>query len=330
MIYFFINNAKNKIKFYVLGVKSCPPSVKNWIWNIRGMRRLWNSLNSSGSKFLPTRNFNQDPLENLFSIIRAQGVRNNQPTCSAFRDSFKTVILNNFMSSHSPNSNCEEDQSAGALQNLKEFVLQDVNHEDCSEPDTIYSGDIVNPAEFSFSRPTLSTINLHAYIAGAASKKFMLFSSKCTTCKKQLLADDKDRLDNSEKFELIQAKKYCPKALLTPNSVFVNVFCQIVDVLSFFLPRLCLESGLSSLLTDKINYLVGNEHFTCRKHGDMLFKKITKFCIKLFIKRWTKEVNCMLNGSSYSGSDFVKKMAVIYYNKHRAKKNAINKTKKLK
>lgn len=47
----------------------------------------------------------KDDSENLFGFIRAHEARNNNPTCNAFQNAFKTSILNNFMSPHSPSSN---------------------------------------------------------------------------------------------------------------------------------------------------------------------------------------------------------------------------------
>ena len=68
------------------------------------------------------RSFNQDPVENFFSSIRSHGVRNNNPTCSSFESSTKSLIINNLVSAHSVGANCESDESVGMLSNLKSFL----------------------------------------------------------------------------------------------------------------------------------------------------------------------------------------------------------------
>lgn len=61
------------------------------------------------------KNFNQDSLENIFGAMRALGYRNNNPTCASFSSSYRTLILNNQMSAHSPGNNYEEDIGEGCF-----------------------------------------------------------------------------------------------------------------------------------------------------------------------------------------------------------------------
>ncbi|CAH0550874.1 unnamed protein product [Brassicogethes aeneus] len=100
--------------------KYVPPSVKNYIHTLKGFRYLWPKLKDDGFKFLSIRNFNQDPLENYFGSIRSHGVRNINPTCQSFINSFKALLINNFLSTHSPGSNCENDEAV-ALDSLRDF-----------------------------------------------------------------------------------------------------------------------------------------------------------------------------------------------------------------
>ena len=72
--------------------------------------------------FLP-RAFNQDALENFFGAIRSYGVRNVSPDVNHFVHSFKSLIITNFLSVHSPGSNCQKDFSAGVLDSLEFFVF---------------------------------------------------------------------------------------------------------------------------------------------------------------------------------------------------------------
>lgn len=86
------------------------PSIKNWIHNIKTFKEMWLHVNVDYKiKNLLTRNFNQDPLENFFSGIRSNGVRNINPNCNQFMNAYKTLLINNFNSVHSVTANCEDD-----------------------------------------------------------------------------------------------------------------------------------------------------------------------------------------------------------------------------
>ena len=84
--------------------------VEGWQITIRAVMYLWNILREKGLTFLILRNFNQDPLENLFGQIRQHGFANNNPTCYQFIAAFKTLIINNLSSPISSKNNCEDDQ----------------------------------------------------------------------------------------------------------------------------------------------------------------------------------------------------------------------------
>ena len=45
------------------------------------------------------------------------------PNCSNFVTSFKTLVINNFLSLHSPGAHCEADESDGSIASLKEFLV---------------------------------------------------------------------------------------------------------------------------------------------------------------------------------------------------------------
>lgn len=100
----------------------CIPSLKNWIFTIRGFRNIWKIMDNEGIKFLKTRNINQDPLENFFGMIRSHGRRNINPSCSQFCGSYKTLLINNCTAKKSVGSNCENINDGDLLFSLKQFL----------------------------------------------------------------------------------------------------------------------------------------------------------------------------------------------------------------
>ncbi|KAL5240248.1 hypothetical protein ACI65C_007658 [Semiaphis heraclei] len=110
--------------------KSIIPSITNWIKRIKGIMHICKRLLDCGFAIVLLRNFNQDPIEIFFGSIRNHGVRNIKPTPAMFISSFKALLINNFTSNHSVGSNCENDDCDGALDNLKNFLFDEVPLED--------------------------------------------------------------------------------------------------------------------------------------------------------------------------------------------------------
>jgi hypothetical protein len=75
---------------------------------IRSILDLWEDLESEGYWYLLTNRLNQDPLENLFSNIRARGGFDPNPTAQRFRRNLQHVIVMQLMKPPA-SSNCEAD-----------------------------------------------------------------------------------------------------------------------------------------------------------------------------------------------------------------------------
>ncbi|KAJ8912351.1 hypothetical protein NQ315_014718, partial [Exocentrus adspersus] len=109
------------------------PSLKNLLHTLKAFIYLKHVLLSKFKfKFILSRFLNQDPLEHFFSYIRSHGVRNVPPGSTQFISSFKTLLINNFVSRHSPYSNCEEDFSGKLLTNMKSLLLNDIRVQETS------------------------------------------------------------------------------------------------------------------------------------------------------------------------------------------------------
>ena len=111
-----------KIRFIKNGQPFRPPSLKNLIKTIKNFKVLFNLLQKNGFAHMMPRNFNQDPLENLFGQIRQRGVSWTNPTVQAFTPILKSLLVKN-LTSHSLGANCEDDNSEIFL-SLQRFVTQ--------------------------------------------------------------------------------------------------------------------------------------------------------------------------------------------------------------
>lgn len=56
------------------------------------------------------------------------------PTAAIFATLFKAIVVNNFMTVHSPSANCETDDSEGGLDDLRRFLSSRTEEPQITEP----------------------------------------------------------------------------------------------------------------------------------------------------------------------------------------------------
>lgn len=203
-------NVFSNVKFFTASREFVPPSVKNWMLYFI---YIWKKLKDIGFQFLCTRNLNQNRLENFFGCIRSHGIRNINPTWEAFIASVKSLLLNNFLSLHSQEFNCQEDENtAGALDSLRYFL--DKHTSEVQEKDTIVTAD----AEFTFNFPkSVYFYDTNKYVAGYITRFLLQKIESCTTSRLQLPGNPVDS-------NIVKYRAYKSKALLRPGTYFNLVF----------------------------------------------------------------------------------------------------------
>lgn len=270
------------------------PSLNNCIKTLKGFIYLSKKiLDRYPKKYIVLRVFQQDALENFFGCIRNYSGREINPSASHFVSSFKALIINNFMSVHSPGSNCEQDESIGLLGNLKNFFLQQSfqNRECMPLLDVEIPSAVVAFKKSKISRCT------QVYIAGYITKK--LFEKiKCGSCKQKLLYRDHD-----EDTDFITARQYKHSNLIKPGTVLSFLISQSTARLFYVIPRLCHIKQISLLLQKILleqqpNFKLINQ--SCHLNNDITLVKIVIRCCLFF---WCKQVNRIIKGKD---SKFIK------------------------
>ncbi|CAI6354012.1 unnamed protein product [Macrosiphum euphorbiae] len=185
-----------------------PPTLKNWIKTIKSFQNIFQVLSDKGIQVLLLRHFNQDSLENFFGALRALGYRNNNPTCEMFSSAYKTLLLNNIMSTHSPGSNCEDDFSEACLVSYQTLFATFNNKLDTDEPEFDRQRVADLPKEKNpscASDLTLLETQTKNYIAGFIVKKLnTIFFKNCDVCMKEICSN----INNDH--QIIQARDYQP------------------------------------------------------------------------------------------------------------------------
>lgn len=155
------------------------------------MKSIWHNCEKVGFKYLRTRAFNQDSLDNTFAQVRQYGGGNDNPNCFRFIGALKTATLNNLIANHSSDSNCQE-QEGIILDNLQDFLMEDNLHgnpiivDDMDNEFLHLQPPYFNPE--SLSDASFDTQAL-AYVCGYLVKK-KIKNLECLECKTNLLAAD--------------------------------------------------------------------------------------------------------------------------------------------
>lgn len=243
----FWNNAKKLLSTMHFvdanGKTTTPPSLKNWIVTLTSIHDVFTYLNNKyGISFLRTRFLNQDPLENFFGQMRQHGGRNINPSPVVFAGNFKTLLINNYVSSHSLGANCENEESHSLINNVKQFLNQTAPIiEDISFQSSSYEAPSLNVVSY------VDKISV-GYISGFITKKIRSFY-KCTICKDNIICKDKV----SEWHDLVVEKEFsdCVPYRLrycTPN--FIKTIYVSYKIVLDLLPTICFKQHFYYIIFD--------------------------------------------------------------------------------
>lgn len=114
---------------------------------------LWNFLKSF--EFLSTREFNQDPIGNLFCLVHLHGIANSNPNCHQFIAALKTIVVISFNTPLARNSNCKNNKCE-ALRYLS--VILDYHYNNNKRPSSV---EVEHPGFSSSIEATVD--NDHSY-----------------------------------------------------------------------------------------------------------------------------------------------------------------------
>ncbi|XP_052737630.1 uncharacterized protein LOC112053250 isoform X1 [Bicyclus anynana] len=295
------------------------PSIKNFIHNIRIYREMWTFLqnNFNVTSLLP-RNLNQDPLENFFCKIRSNGVRNTNPTCDQFINSYKTLIINSFGTPHSVNANCEDDNNV-LFKSMENFLQKETCADKNESRKNVQSINLLLEELETPIQPSQETgknfINKETkkYVAGWILKKARIVFKKCPVCTESLIS--KKKQDASYIYE----RDYTKKSLHYPS----NEFSILMKDVFHSIARCMQESPESRLLANEIKFHIEmycdfNIVLKCPTHFSKLKEFIIALSIKLIVNSWCMGVNKILKGkmAKFNENDFIKTHAYQYYKIH--------------
>lgn len=260
--------------------------VNGWQSSIRSCIHISNKLIGK-FQFMPMRSFNQDPLENLFGLIRQHGVFNTNPTCRQFVSALKTVVVNN-LSSPSSHSDCEDDYCKN-LCNLSTLIQK--SFESVSNGGTLndplsstQEENYLNTSEVEWEKTSLEDCFRAAYVAGYLLSKVTL--PDCRQCTHNCFITDQSHLYTQEYENNL--KLNCPSERLVQLCNYIHRI--VYDYLDNKSHEILIEDKIKQMYKQALNSFV-----FCTEHN--IHTKFIDKCIRLCIFKYVKEIKTMDNVS---------------------------------
>lgn len=274
-------------------------------------------LQEKGLKSLLPRTLNQDPVENMFGAVRCLSYRN--PMCGSFISCYKTLMLNNLISPHSPGANCEEDFTEGSLTNYKNLFSSKNIVNSCL---TTLTADLPIAVLQKLNNTTKNLRQVtHTYIAGYIAKKINNdFLKDCKNCLTKICTD---QLSNDHNLISVREYQSTRPTLKYPTTSFRTSITEIITYINNVLPSICLHQEIQLLLLKYIKSNFDLSTLCCVDHYNMFIDKILKCIITMFIRHWCVEVNKILSGKRtmrFNENDPIKIHANNWYKSHSKKK----------
>jgi hypothetical protein len=275
-----------------------PPCINALIQSLRATINIYEDVlikNEDG--FLLTTRLNQDPIENLFGVIRRRSGFNSNPSAKEFRRNLQHCMSIRLMTPPK-SSNCEPDdddilnvadcnETPPPVQEFNESNYTTEPHFDmssvCREEESEFNG-----VEDDLPTRDMTALedNVACYIAGWMAKKCIAKYS-CETCSQELVKDSCMSLTENER--LILMKSYtCQSGELAklhkPSDIFFCVVklqvCSFAKQLNELISQRNISEKLEKIIHRETENIFPGWWSTCNEHKMFMLKLLIK--CKLF------------------------------------------------
>lgn len=253
--------------------------LKNWISTIQGFCKLWILLKKTYEfKYLKPRILNQDSLRHFFKQIRSFGIRNANPTCAEFENSFKTLLINNLAIPRTVENNSENKVDGSLLFTLKEFIRPE-NRENNSWSKDAHMLDL--EIETTLLEETFNCRNVCNIIVAKILNNSRI--TGCDTCK-NLLTD-------TAKSELI------------PNNNLLETFKDADITLTRGMSNVCYSHHTALMLETELYMEMDLRWLNCQQHKVPLKELLVSYVVLFYIYKWCNGINDIFSGKEYDDSN---------------------------
>lgn len=285
---------------YVLAWKTLdglnPPCFEGLVQTLRGILMLYEDIYSSGNKFLLTGRFNQDPLENLFGVLRHRGGYNSNPSAKEFRRNLQHAISIRLLDPPDT-ANCQPDEDENLAVSMSE-PNEDLQEDDIDDESKTSSISIPSTSHQQSEQPviedeivTVFEESVICYISGWLGKK-CIDKYSCDTCKIQLIKENCVVFIPRE--HLLFMKSFTTHTgdlakLYKPSDVLHKVVKSQVTCFAKLLPKVIATTGVAKTLVEQITFYTENTHpqwlAECKEHKLFMLKLLVR-CKLFYSVKW--------------------------------------------
>lgn len=212
------------------------------------------------------------------------------PIASHYRSAFTSILLNNLISAHSLNSNCEKDTATALLTDINHYVSgvgsSNIDDDDniIFEPESIDFKFHEREPMYSISSESLSSL------CGTVCKK-ILRTTNCSNCKMKIQAAGlaaKGVISNDNQKTI----------LVYPSQSFITNFKILFAYAKMCIPHFCHEKFLKTkiLRNLKNNETINLLEVGCPIHNSNILSTLTDLTVTYCLTDFCKEVNKLLSG----------------------------------
>jgi len=254
--------------------------LKNWISTVQGFCKLWIILKKTYEfKYLKPRILNQDSLRHFFKQIRSFGIRNANPTCAEFENSFKSLLINNLTLPRTIENNSENKVDGSLLFTLKEFICRPKNRDNNGWSKDAHMLDL--EIETTFLEEAYNYRNICNIIATKILNNSRI--KGCDTCK-NLLTD-------TSKSELISSNNL----LETFKDADITLTQRMSDV--------CYSHHTALMLETELYMEMDLRWLNCQQHKVPLKECLISYLVLFYIYKWCNGINDIFSGKEYDDSN---------------------------
>jgi len=244
------------------------PVLTNWIYTIKGFRKLWMILKKHDFKYLKPRILNQDSLRHFFGQIRSLSKRYSNPTCAEFESSFKTLLINN-LSPRTVENNSENKIDGSLLFTLKGFIYKTSSREDNNITENLQISDMEMDKK---SCTIYNYINICNSIAARILNDPRI--KGCDICKNLLTSTVKSDLISNERL--------------------LNMFKYADYILKQRMSDVCYMHHTALMLETELYVQMDLHWLNCQQHDIFLKQLVISYITIFYIYKWCDNINDIL------------------------------------
>ncbi|XP_064482740.1 uncharacterized protein LOC135395484 [Ornithodoros turicata] len=193
-----------------------PHTIRGWKITIRAVILLWQDMHANyGYNYLLTRRLQQEPLENLFGIVRQQHGCNENPSVLQFTAGLKHICISKLMKL-SKEGNCQEDTAVMLASLASESSVSEPTAATQDGQTASLSQSTDSPVPWAASSKIVDD-NVQYYVAGCLVKDFLKICPDACVCARFLKPEDQDTLSGTHQFLALL------KANDVPGEMFGNI-----------------------------------------------------------------------------------------------------------